>query len=728
MLTGQVIDISSGRPMPGVVVSNGREAIRTDADGHYALPPPDAGRWIMLTTPAGYRPVEGWFRDLVADPGADLTFRLEPDPNRSGDTFTFAQVTDTHIGAYPGEWLAEDLRAIAAANDHPPAQCVIATGDASQSGKPEQMEAYLAACAESPLPVIHLVGNHDWSTDKSGETWSQHVGPLYFSLDWGPVHLVGYDSTANHYNKEMPVAAWCAADLALVPPERPVVMLIHHQLDEKFYAQWRTPGAHPPMPRIVASVSGHWHSSRLYHDGHTIHLNQPTTSMGGIDYSPRGYTVVQVRADGEVAVFRRLLGATRRARRTGVAAVPEPPTHGSDPGAPPVRVGSPWPQFHGRPLRDGRSEDAPSPPFFRRWQTRLPGGLLFGSPVIVGCAVYIAALDEENPCGGAVVALDAASGGILWQKPTHGSAKHTVTLWQHLVIAVTVHGRVIAMDRTTGEVAWTYQLGDPSRRWIFSAPLVAGNQVYAGHARHFVALDAATGKRVWLREDLQRTHRDDWISSYSSPAADEQNVYIGFFWHAEPVWALERETGLTRWVIEGPTAKHGPASTPVLDGEGGLYILCHDAKLRAYSTSEGIGRWEFDLQHEQGRRGGPGWSASTPALADGMLYVPTGDGAVRAISACRGEEVWQWWSDPAIAGVQAYARDGRSVLSSPVVAGNSVIVGASDGRIVALDRASGALLWADDLEAPVVSSPATSGNLLVCGASDGWVYAWTSGA
>jgi outer membrane protein assembly factor BamB len=65
------------------------------------------------------------------------------------------------------------------------------------------------------------------------------------------------------------------------------------------------------------------------------------------------------------------------------------------------------------------------------------------------------------------------------------------------------------------------------------------------------------------------------------------------------------------------------------------------------------------------------------------------------------------------------------VLSSPVVSGNTVIVGASDGNIVALDRKTGAVRWSDSIDAPLISTPALSGNLLVCGASDGWLYGWT---
>ena len=82
--------------------------------------------------------------------------------------------------------------------------------------------------------------------------------------------------------------AGCAAGSA-VPDGKPVVLLLHHQREADF---------HDPLRRfnIVASVSGHWHSSRLYDDGHMVHLNCPSSTMGGIDYSARkGTPVAQMR-------------------------------------------------------------------------------------------------------------------------------------------------------------------------------------------------------------------------------------------------------------------------------------------------------------------------------------------------------------------------------------------------------------------------------------------------
>ena len=720
MLTGHVIDVVGGCPVSAVVVSNGHESVRTDVDGQYELPDRYAGEGypcgahVMISTPTGYCPVDGWYRSAS---DSNVVFHLSPDLSRSGNSFTFAQLADMHLGKYPYEWLADDLHAIAEGNGvHPPVQCIALVGDMTQSGLAEEYTGYLAACAESTLPMIHVPGNHEWIGNRESSRWAELMGPLYFSLNWGPVHIVCYESTARLYRPDLPQDKWLKGDLALVPRDAPVIMLIHDQFEEEFHAQWRT-------NRIVATFSGHWHSSRLYDDGHTVHVNQPSSTMGGIDYSARGYTVARIDSNGDVSLFRRLLGTTQRGRCTGVTSVPEPPPRYLLPNVPSVQLGEAWPQFHGGPERRGYRTSPVVLPFTRVWQTCLPGGIHFGSAVIADDAVYIATLNEEDPHGGMLVCLDATSGHIHWQAPTDGSVKHTPAVWEHLVIATTVTGHVRAVDRTTGRAVWVHQLGDPSRRWVFNSPLVVNDRVFVGAAHHFAALDAATGQCewTWLRDDQRRT---DWISSYSSGAADNRNIYVGFFWQYEVAWAFDQATGDVRWTIEEPT-RASPVGTPALGEDGVLYNICHDATVRAHSCNDGCELWRFDLEQREGVRGGPRWSAGSPALADGRLYVPTGDGAVRALDVDTGTQVWEWWSGPAAAGVQAYTRNGRSVLSSPVVVGNLVIVGASDGRIVALDSVSGELLWYDDLEAPVISSPAISGNLVVCAASDGWLYGWT---
>ena len=50
--------------------------------------------------------------------------------------------------------------------------------------------------------------------------------------------------------------------------------------------------------RLVGSISGHWHGTRVWHDGEAAHWTSSTTGFGGIDFTPRGYRVVAVDGAG----------------------------------------------------------------------------------------------------------------------------------------------------------------------------------------------------------------------------------------------------------------------------------------------------------------------------------------------------------------------------------------------------------------------------------------------
>jgi outer membrane protein assembly factor BamB len=60
--------------------------------------------------------------------------------------------------------------------------------------------------------------------------------------------------------------------------------------------------------------------------------------------------------------------------------------------------------------------------------------------------------------------------------------------------------------------------------------------------------------------------------------------------------------------------------------------------------------------------------------------------------------------------------------SSPAIADGRVYVGSNDGRLYVLDLAKGAKIWEYEMGSPVSASPAIAGGRIVVGAQDGRVY------
>lgn len=78
---------------------------------------------------------------------------------------------------------------------------------------------------------------------------------------------------------------------------------------------------------------------------------------------------------------------------------------------------------------------------------------------------------------------------------------------------------------------------------------------------------------------------------------------------------------------------------------------------------------------------------------------------------------------PALADVAWKFKTGGRVISSPVVAGDMVFVGSSDGRIYAIDRQGGTQRWVFATKGPVHSSPAYRDGVVFALSVDGNMYA-----
>lgn len=140
------------------------------------------------------------------------------------------------------------------------------------------------------------------------------------------------------------------------------------------------------------------------------------------------------------------------------------------------------------------------------WSTDL-GALPF-APIVEGGVIYLGTRgvigDDTTgivPLGaGPAVAVDAATGEVLWRFPIPnapdttwlGGATRPGVVANGLFIIAAENGRVYGLDRETGEPVWTH---------VGAAPYTGGVVVLDGMAvtanERVVGIDAATGELVW---------------------------------------------------------------------------------------------------------------------------------------------------------------------------------------------------------------------------------------
>jgi outer membrane protein assembly factor BamB len=157
------------------------------------------------------------------------------------------------------------------------------------------------------------------------------------------------------------------------------------------------------------------------------------------------------------------------------------------------------------------------------------------------------------------------------------------------------------------------------------------------------------------------------------------------------------QTVNTQWTVDtGGSVRSSPAVA-----NGIVYIGSRDNSVYALDATDGTTQWTVDT-------GGSVWSS--PAVANGTVYVGSDDHSVYALDATDGTT--QWTADT-----------GASVYSSPAVANGTAYVGSYDHSVYALDANDGIIQWTADTDSIVESSPVVAEGTVYVGSNDNSVYA-----
>jgi eukaryotic-like serine/threonine-protein kinase len=241
--------------------------------------------------------------------------------------------------------------------------------------------------------------------------------------------------------------------------------------------------------------------------------------------------------------------------------------------------------------------------------------------------------------------------------------------------------------------------------------------MFRGGPAHTGVYDDAVSGRALLGLQWRFLTDGDVIGS---PTVVGDVVYIGS--GDGFMYALDRTTGVVRWKRDMGSPI---ASSPAV-GTRRVFFGTRDGRFHALDAATGEVRWRIatgpDFPWPWGHESGDVYTSS-PVHVNGTVIIGAGDGRVYALDARTARQLWR-------------ASTGGRVRSSPAVADGRVYVGSADGRVYAFDLATGALEWRYDTEGvklesrnfgydrrTVQSSPAVSGGTVFVGARDGFLYA-----
>ena len=391
-----------------------------------------------------------------------------------------------------------------------------------------------------------------------------------------------------------------------------------------------------------------------------------------------------------------------------------------------------WSQFQGGPQHDGVAS-GPAVPLRQSWRetgvARGTEGL--SSPVTDGETVYALSRDAVN-------AFAVSNGALLWSVPRDGGALGPPALAEssggHLLVYTEgedAETRLVAIDPENppeskpnrsdvpGDKATPSPSASPSPSVTPSpAELSPSASPPASPSPTSEEREAKLPEGVVMRVDLGASSRSGVtvIETTALVGDDAGTVHAIDLSNGSELWkaaaatdpiaiapvaldgvayletssdrgdaslkALNMADGKEKWRTDiGPL---GPIATGLTIGDGRIFAGFADRSIRGFRIDTGAEVWSRNIVRPfQPSAVSP---FSSPAFADGKVFVPGVSGGLFALDGATGETVWdfQFGVDPTPA---------IFLRSSPVVVGDSVIIGMQDGRIAAVDIARGRQIW-----------------------------------
>lgn len=297
----------------------------------------------------------------------------------------------------------------------------------------------------------------------------------------------------------------------------------------------------------------------------------------------------------------------------------------------------------------------------------------------------------------------------------HESATHTelsrpASDGESVFVGIASVNALVELDRSTGEVlrrytanapvqsepvllgdeltftdgagyTWRYEVGNQHHSWVHyggapitSAPTVTDSRVYVSSVDDVVyALDTKDGELIWRYSRPADVTRTSELALFGAPSPVQAGRLVLAGFSDGALVGLAADDGEVNWERRVGEGRYPDLIATPLVDGTDCYVGGYSEPLVSLDLVSLNVRWRLEVG-----------SAAPPLLAGEVLYHGGTDGKLRAVDRLTGAEKWVWDSETS------------GALTQPQLLEAGVLVASSEGALYLVDPDSGELTWEYD--------------------------------
>jgi len=227
-------------------------------------------------------------------------------------------------------------------------------------------------------------------------------------------------------------------------------------------------------------------------------------------------------------------------------------------------------------------------------------------PPVYSSGILYAAVYEDYGTNNKIMALDGATGKLIWQYMTENPVKNTISLSEGRLFATDEGGIAYSIDAGNGETAWKRDLGLNTFPLPVNGGVVHDGIYYCGYGNYLSALDCRDGHLIWKNGSWNGGE-----GTTSTMTVYGNTLIAGANWRA--LYGHDLQSGAKKWEVSSDGIRFCNGTAALVDDT--MFFAAERALVRmnpATGSLYKVNPVSYDMQ-----------VASTPLITDRMIVTGT---------------------------------------------------------------------------------------------------------